>query len=53
MILSFESIDFELLDTKEKDYFKDTNLNMDSIIKVIDNICLKIRERIGVVSVLE
>lgn len=46
-----ESIHFEMLEPSEENYFKEADINMDLIITEIDNVCLKIRERIGIITI--
>jgi len=45
-----EAIEFEMMSPIESDYFKNAENNMDEIIEKIDIICIKIRDRIGLLK---
>lgn len=46
-----EAIEFVYMHPRESDYFKNAEKNIDEIISKIDSVCLKIRDRIGIVKV--
>lgn len=46
-----EAIEWQHMPPKESEYYKNAERNMDEIISKIDNVCLKIRDRIGLLKI--